>query len=85
MPARASTGTAWGRQKREVMFFQEPLPVVDDPGHSLAQLRSHALDWTAEGRLLQATFTLCGGGTLLRVISVRAMSRKEQRIHADAT
>ena len=69
----------------EAMFFQEPLLVVDDPGHSLAEPRFHALGRTAEGRLLQATFTLRRGGTLLRVISARAMSRKERRIHADAT
>ena len=69
----------------EGMFFQEPLLVVDDPGHSLAEPRFHALGRTPAGRLLQATFTLRGGGTLLRVISARAMSRKERRIYADAT
>lgn len=66
------------------MLFLEPLLVVDDPGHSLAELRFHALGRTAEGLLLQATFTLRGGGTLPRAISVRAMSRRERRIYADA-
>ena len=69
----------------ESMFFQEPLLIVDDPRHSLAERRYHALGRTATGRLLHATFTLRGGGTLLRVISVRGMSRKERRIYADAT
>jgi uncharacterized DUF497 family protein len=69
----------------EAMLFQEPLLVVDDPGHSLAEPRIHALGRTREGRLLQATFTLRRGGTLLWVISVRAMSPKERGIYADAT
>jgi uncharacterized protein len=68
----------------EQMFFREPLLVVDDPRHSLAEQRHHALGRTAEGRLLQATFTVRGGGTLLRVISVRDMSRKERRIYTQA-
>ena len=66
------------------MLFQEPLLVVDDAGHSRAEPRFHALGRTPEGRLLQVTFTPRGGGTLLRVISVRAMSYKERRIYADA-
>ncbi|MFO1050549.1 MAG: BrnT family toxin [Geminicoccaceae bacterium] len=69
----------------EAMFFLEPLLVVDEPGHSLTEPRFHALGCTPEGRLLQATFTLRGDGTLLRVISVRAMSRRERRIYADVT
>ena len=74
-----------GQGEAEAMLFQEPLLVVDDAGHSRAEPRFYALGRTAEGRLLQATFMLRGGGTLLRVISVRAMSRKERRIHANAT
>ena len=37
-----------------------------------------------EGRLLQATFTLQDGKTLLRVIPVRDMSRKERGIADEA-
>ena len=69
----------------EAMFFLESLLVVDDPGHGLAEPRFHALGCIPQGLLLQAAFTLRGGGTLLRVISVRSMSRRERRIHANAT
>ncbi|MBI3517219.1 MAG: BrnT family toxin, partial [Proteobacteria bacterium] len=39
----------------------------------------HALGQTASGRRLHVTFTLRGGGALIRVISARTMSRKERR------
>lgn len=68
----------------ERMFFQEPLIVADDPRHSLVEQRYHALGRTPEGRLLQATFTLRRSGTLLRVISVRDMSRKERGVYEQA-
>ena len=54
-------------------------------GDSRREPRYHALGRTAEGRLLQATFTVRGGGTLLRVISARDMSRKERRVYEQAT
>ncbi len=73
------------QMEAERMFFQEPLLIVEDPGHSQAERRFHALGRTPDGHLLHATFTLRGGGTLLRVISVRDMSRKERRIYAQAT
>ena len=83
--ARKSVDRHGVRQaEAEQMFFREPLLVADDSRHSLAEPRHHALGRTAEGRLLQATFTVRGGGTLLRVISVRDMSRKERRIYAQA-
>jgi uncharacterized DUF497 family protein len=69
----------------EQVFFAEPLIVADDLRHSLGEPRYHALGRTAEGRLLQATFTLRGGGTLLRVISARDMSRKERKVYEQAT
>ncbi|MFO1038937.1 MAG: BrnT family toxin [Geminicoccaceae bacterium] len=69
----------------EAMFFQEPLLIVDDPRHSLIERRYHALGMTPAGRLLQATFTLRGDGSLVRIISVRDMSRKERKVYAEAT
>jgi uncharacterized DUF497 family protein len=69
----------------EQVFFAEPLIVADDLRHSRGEPRYHALGRTAEGRLLQATFTLRGGGTLLRVISARDMSRKERKVYEQAT
>ena len=68
----------------EQMFIQEPLLVADDPRSSRTEPRFHALGRTAAGRMLQATFTLRAGRTMLRVISVRDMSRKERRIYGNA-
>ena len=50
-----------------------PLLVVEDEGH-----RFHALGRTDIGRLLHISFTLRSEGRLIRVISARAMSRKER-------
>ena len=74
-----------GQAEAEQMFFRQPLIVADDPRHSLGEPRFHALGRTAEGRLLQATFTVRDDGALLRVISARDMSRKERRIYEQAT
>ena len=42
----------------EQVFFNEPLLVVEDPGHSASEARWHALGRTSEHRLLQVTFTV---------------------------
>ena len=62
----------------EQVFFNEPLLVVEDVSHSIEELRLHALGHTDLGRLLHITFTLREGGHLIRVISARAMHRKER-------
>ena len=62
----------------EQMFFNEPLLVVSDAKHNEGEPRMHALGRTEAGRLLHATFTLRAQGTKIRVISARAMSRKER-------
>ena len=67
----------------EQMFFNDPLLVVDDARHSREEPRHHALGRTDDGRLLHATFTVRGAGTLIRVISARDMSRKERMRHAE--
>lgn len=67
----------------EQMFFNDPLLAVDDARHSLEEPRYHALGHADDGRLLHATFTLRGNGTLIRVISVRDMSGKERMRHAE--
>ena len=71
-----------GQAEAEQMFFRQPLIVAEDPRHSLGEPRFHALGRTAEGRLLQATFTVRDDGALLRVISARDMSRKERARYA---
>jgi uncharacterized DUF497 family protein len=63
----------------EQVFFNEPLLVVQDVGHGVLEARLHALGRTDTGRLLHITFTLRDAGRLIRVISARAMSRKERR------
>ena len=67
----------------EQVFFNAPLLVVEDQKHSGAEPRLHALGHTDEGRHLHISFTLRGGGTHLRVISARDISRKERKIYAE--
>ncbi len=62
----------------EQMFFNEPLLIVQDTAHSLAESRLHALGKTDTGRLLHVTFTLRQHITKIRIISARNMSRKER-------
>ena len=70
----------------EQVFLNEPLLMLPDPRHSAQDPRFHALGQTEGGRLLHLTFTLRGGGRLIRVISARDMHRKERAAyHAHAT
>jgi len=62
----------------EQIFFDDPLLVVEDISHSVRELRLQALGHTDAGRLLHVSFTLCGDGKLIRVISARTMHRKER-------
>jgi uncharacterized DUF497 family protein len=66
----------------EQVFFNQPLLVLADKAHSRDEPRFHALGRTHTGRRVHLTFTLRGGGTLIRVISARDMSRKERQIYA---
>ena len=67
----------------EQVFFNDPLLVIEDPRHSVAEARLHALGQTEDGRHLHVSFTLRGAGALLRVIWARDMSRGERRIYAE--
>ena len=62
----------------EQAFFNEPLLVLEDDRHSLAETRFHALGRTNEDRRLHITFTLRRDGALIRVISARDMSTRER-------
>lgn len=73
-----------GQTEAEQVFLNEPLFVLEDHPHSRSAPRWHALGQSDTGRRLHVTFTLRGGGTLLRVISARDQSRRERRIHAAA-
>jgi len=60
----------------EQVFFNKPLLVLEDPGHSVAERRWAAFGKTDSGRLLVVIFT--NRGNLLRVISARDMKSKER-------
>ena len=66
----------------EQLFLNQPLVVADDSQHSQRELRYYALGKTDLARRLFAVFTV--RGTLIRVISARAMSRREREVFARA-
>lgn len=63
----------------EELFFNRPLIVAQDEGHSAAKERIYGLGQSDAGRLLFVAFTI--RGRLIRVVSARDMSRKERRIY----
>ena len=65
----------------EEVFFNQPLLVVGDAGHSLVEVRYHALGKSDAGRWLLVVFTL--RDTKFRVISARDMSRKERAVYEE--
>ena len=73
------------RSEAEEVFFNTPLLIAMDPGHSRSEPRLHALGLTTAGRRLHVTFTLRDENTLIRVISARDMSRKERSRYEQET
>ena len=69
------------QSEAESVFFNQPLLLLPDPGHSSTEPRFHALGQTHDGRRLHITFTLRMLGSLIRVISARDMHRKERTIY----
>lgn len=65
----------------EQIFTDPRLFTAPGEGHSQGELRFHALGTTTTGRLLQVTFTLREDGAKIRIISARAMNRKERAIY----
>ncbi len=65
----------------EQLFFNVPLLLSADVKHSQDETRIHALGKTDTGRRLHVTFTLRGGGTLIRSISARDMHRNERAVY----
>lgn len=76
---------AVGQLEAEQVFLDPRLLVLVDEKHSAGEKRYHAYGSTAAGRLLQVSFTLRRNATLVRVISVRAMSRKERARYEQET
>ena len=66
----------------EQVFFDEPLVLLPDEKHSGEEIRFFALGHTNDGRQLFVAFTV--RGRKIRVISWRAMSRKERAIYEEA-
>ena len=62
----------------EQVFFNERLLIVEDVSHSSRETRLQALGHADAGRPLHISFTLRGDGKLTRVISARAMHRRER-------
>ena len=73
------------RDEAEEAFANEPLLLADDPRHSIAEPRFHALGRTNQGLALQIAFTLRSGGRTIRIISVRRMNRKERTFYERST
>jgi len=65
----------------EQVFFNKPLLVLEDPGHSVVEKRWAGFGMTDSGRLLVVIFTK--RGNLLRVISARDMNTKERKFYEE--
>lgn len=63
----------------EDVFFNSPLVVLDDPGHSESERRLAAFGKTESGRRLVVIFTV--RKNRFRVISSRDMNRKERSFY----
>lgn len=63
----------------EEIFFNQPLVVATDDGHSLQESRFYALGRTDGDRRLFAVFAL--RSSRIRIISARDMSRKERNAY----
>jgi uncharacterized DUF497 family protein len=66
-------------QEAEDVFFNLPLVVRSDTAHSRREKRYYALGQTSTGRRLFVAFTV--RKSLVRVISVRDMNRRESEIY----
>lgn len=69
------------RLECEQVFFNEPLFIDPDVGHSSCESRFRALGRTNSHRLLFLSFTVRNG--LIRIISARPMGRLERKIYEE--
>ena len=67
-------------EEAEAVFFNEPLVVRSDIRHSGREKRYYALGQTDGGRCLFVAFTI--RRSLVRIISVRDMNRRERDAYA---
>jgi uncharacterized DUF497 family protein len=80
-----NTSKNWERhrvtpEESESVFFHDPLLLRSDAGHSKHEKRFHVMGETPTGRRLLVVFTV--RRKLIRVISARDMSRKENEVYA---
>ena len=68
----------------EEIFFNQPLLISGDEKHSEEEWRYLALGITSLGVQLSVVFTLRKRATLIRVVSVRPMSKKERAFYEKA-
>lgn len=73
------------RAEAEQAFFDPAVLISADMEHSTTESRFHALGISEDQRYLHLTFTLRAKGTLIRVISVRDMSRNERKMYESQT
>lgn len=66
----------------EQVFFNQPLIILEDPKHSIAEDRFAAFGRTDAGRTLLIIATM--RGARVRVISARDMNRRERRFYEEA-
>lgn len=67
----------------EQLFFNEPLFITPDEGHSGSEQRYRALGETGNCRRLMMVFTLRQAGALIRVISARNMNARERNLYEE--
>jgi hypothetical protein len=77
---------AVSQPEAEQVFFNNPLLILPNPGHSQAEPRFHALGRTDDKRPLHVKFTLRAAavGQLIRIISARDMHRRERVTYEQA-
>ena len=64
--------------------FQDPLAKVhDDPDHSFTERRDIIVGHSLQGRLLLVSFT--DRGSKIRLISARAVTKRERHDHEEAS
>src|ERR1700730_8659895 len=68
---------AVSQREAEEVFLDPRLLILLDEKHSVDETRYHAYGSSTARRRLQVSFTLRQNATLVRAISVRAVSRKE--------
>ena len=81
--ARKNDKHGVNQSEAEEVFFNQPLLLTHDPGHSITESRYRALGRTDRGRCLMVIFALRVEDTLIRVISARPMNRKERKLYGN--